>query len=172
MDSGEVDFRAMARAVIEEFLAAQKAEKAPQYQAELAEEKARRESLEQRINELIAENSRSKAAAAEAERGAAIRAELQRLGVVKIDLAYKAVKDDLGGREGVEMREYLAHFAAENPEFLPARLAGGSGAGSGQKTIQGGGVDLEQIRPGMSPEEMERVRQEIARVASQALRGV
>jgi hypothetical protein len=36
----------------------------------------------------------------------------------------------------------------------------------------GGGVDLDRIRPGMSPEEMERVRQEIARVASQTLRGL
>ena len=59
----------------------------------------------------------------------------------------------------------------ENPELLPARLAGGSGASGAQKVPPGGGVDLDKIRPGMSPEEMERVRQEIARVASQALRG-
>ena len=91
---------------------------------------------------------------------------------MKIDLAYRAVKDDLAERDTTEMREYLARFAAENPELLPARLAGGSGASSGQKATPAGGVDLDRIRPGMSPEEMERVRQEIARVASQALRGV
>jgi ribosomal protein L29 len=33
-------------------------------------------------------------------------------------------------------------------------------------------VDLDRIRPGMNPEELERVRQEIARVASQTLRGL
>jgi hypothetical protein len=33
-------------------------------------------------------------------------------------------------------------------------------------------VSLEQIRPGMSAEEMQRVREEIVRVASQTLRGV
>ena len=32
-------------------------------------------------------------------------------------------------------------------------------------------VDLEQIRPGMSAEEMQRVREEIVRVASQTLQG-
>ncbi len=35
-----------------------------------------------------------------------------------------------------------------------------------------GSIDLDKIRPGMSPEELERVRQEILRVASQTLRGL
>ena len=127
---------------------------------ELAEERRRRESLEKRVEE--------------AERGSAIRAELQRLGVAKLDLAYKAVKDDVP-RDGGEMKEFLEKFVGENPELLPARLAGGSGAsgggragGSGSMT---GAVDIERIRPGISAEELDRVRQEIARVASQTLRG-
>jgi hypothetical protein len=33
-------------------------------------------------------------------------------------------------------------------------------------------VDIEGIRPGMSSEQMERVRKEILRVASQNLRGI
>jgi len=33
-------------------------------------------------------------------------------------------------------------------------------------------VSLEQIRPGISAEEMQRVREEIVRVASQTLRGM
>jgi len=46
------------------------------------------------------------------------------------------------------------------------------GAVANQQSVPaGGGVDFERIRPGMSPDEMERVRQEIARVASQTLRG-
>ena len=41
------------------------------------------------------ENKRSRAVADEAQRGANIRAELQRLGVTKVDLAYKAVQDGI-----------------------------------------------------------------------------
>jgi hypothetical protein len=148
------EVREIVRAAVEEFVKADQG----------------RAGLEQRVNELVAENARAKAAVEEAERSAAIRAELQRLGVVKIDLAYRAVRDDLR-KEGVDVKEYLARFAVENPELLPARLSGGSGASAGSRAGNAP-VDLEKIRPGMSPEEMERVRQEIARVAMQTLRGM
>ena len=126
---------------------------------ELAEERRRREGLEKRVEE--------------AERGSAIRAELQKLGVAKLDLAYKAVKDDVP-RENGEMKAYLEKFVGENPELLPARVAGGSGASAGSRGSGAGAVavDIDRIRPGMSAEEMDRVRQEIARVASQTLRGL
>jgi hypothetical protein len=128
---------------------------------ELAEERRRRESLEKRVEE--------------AERGSAIRAELQRLGVAKLELAYRAVKDEVP-REGGEMKEFLEKFVKENPELLPPRLAGGSGASGGPRGGGSGGtagaVDIDKIRPGMSAEELDRVRQEIARVASQTLRGL
>jgi len=76
--------------------------------------------------------------------------------------------------EVVGVREYLAGFVSANPEFLPARISGGSGVTAGQKTAGtgSGSVDLERIKPGMSREELERVRQEIARVASQTLKGL
>jgi len=131
---------------------------------ELADERRKREGLEQKVNELLA-------VAEAAERGASIRAELQKLGVAKIDLAFRAVKDDLKKSGADEMREYLSKFVAENPELMPARMAGGSGASAGQRSGSVGGIDMDKIRPGMSAEDMERVRQEIARVASQALRG-
>jgi hypothetical protein len=71
------------------------------------------------------------------------------------------------------LREYLAQFVGENPELLPARLTGGSGASAGQRGSLGTGVaDLDKIRPDMSAEEKERIRQEIAKVASQTLRGI
>jgi len=126
---------------------------------ELAEERRRREGLERRVEE--------------AERGSAIRAELQKLGVAKLDLAYKAVKDE-APRDGGEMKEFLKRFVGENPELLPARVAGGSGASGGGRGSGAapGAVDIDRIRPGMSAEEMDRVRQEIARVASQTLRGL
>ncbi len=125
---------------------------------ELAEERRRRESLEKRVEE--------------AERSSAIRAELQKLGVAKIELAYKAIKDD-APREAGAMKEFLEKFVGENPELLPARVAGGSGASSGSRSgMNRGGIDIDKIRPGMSTEELDRVRQEIARVASQTLRGL
>jgi hypothetical protein len=163
------DIREIVKAVVQEFVEGDAGHK-----AELAEERQRREGLELRVNELVK-------AAAEAERSSAIRAELQRLGVAKVDLAYRAVKDEISraddgklvGQGGEEMRDYLMRFVGENPELLPARLAGGSGASAGQRSAQGMGmVDLEKIRPDMSAEERERVRQEIARVASQTLRGL
>lgn len=138
---------------------------APTLMEELAEERRKREALEQRVNELVA-------AADAAERSAEIRAELQKLGVAKVDLAYRAVKDEVAKAPLEQVREHLARFVAENPELMPARIPGGSGAKGGQReSAAGAGVDLEKIRPGMSAEEMERVRQEIARVASQTLRG-
>ena len=133
------------------------------------------------MNELAAENAKARTRAEEAERHAAIRAELQRLGVAKVDLAFQAVRDEvqrgedgrLVAQDGSELKEYLTHFVSENPELLPARIAGGSGATAGTRGVAGASsVDLDKIRPGMSAEELERVRQEIARVATQTLKGM
>jgi hypothetical protein len=167
----ENDIRAIVQSVMQEFLGSQ---------GELAEERKRRESLEQRVNELVTENQKARTQAEAADRSSAIKAELQKLGVAKVDLAYRAVKDDvyrsedgrLMGQGGADIREYLTAFVNENPELLPARMSGGSGASAGQRGVSGGGVDIDMIRPGMSAEEKERVRQEIARVASQTLRGL
>jgi hypothetical protein len=166
MGEEENDIRSIVQSAMQEFMGGQ---------AELVEERKRRESLEQRVNELV------KTAEA-ADRSSTIRAELQKLGVAKVDLAYRAVKDDVYRSEdgrlmaqgGADIREYLTQFVNENPELLPARMSGGSGANGGQRGGLGGsgGVDLDMIRPGMSAEDKERVRQEIARVASQTLRGL
>jgi len=173
--------RDIVQAVIQEFVKAEQTKAEPAYKTELMEERRRRETLEQRVNELVTETERARAKAEQAERGSAIRAELQKLGVAKVDLAYKAVKDEiqrgddgrLVSQDGAEMKDYLTRFVGENPELLPARLAGGSGASAGQRNSGGQAtVDVEKIKPGMNPEELERVRQEIARVASQTLRGM
>ena len=179
----ETDVQGIVQQALQEFMRQQQSQSEPAYKTELQEERKRREQLERRLNEVVEENKRSRQAAAEAERGAAIRAELQRLGVAKVDLAYKAVQDLIvrtedgrlvakaeNGETGV--KEYLSGFVVENPEFLPARISGGSGVTSSQKAASSGGepIDLEKIRPGMSREEMERVRQEIVRVASQSFK--
>jgi len=180
---GEGELRSVVRSVIEEFVRAEQTKAEPAYKAELLDERKRREDLEQRVNELVQENQRSRQIAEEAERSASVRAELQRLGVAKVDLAYRVVKDDIQRAEDgrltakssqgeVPVREYLAQFVQENPELLPARIAGGSGMGSGPKVAQNSSaVDLDKIRPGMNPEDLEKVREEISRVANQTLRG-
>jgi len=173
------DVRSAIREAIQEYIAAEQTKAEPAYKAELVEERKRREELERRVNELVTENQKTRAAAEEAQRNATIRTELQRLGVSKIDLAYKAVKDEIvrtsdgalaartpNGDVGV--REYLEHFVQENPELLPARITGGSGVSGPQKPVTTAGVDLNKIRPGMSAEELARVREEIARIAQQA----
>lgn len=179
----ETNVQSVVQQALQEFIRQQQAQSEPAYKTELQEERKRREQLERRLNEVVEENKRSRLAAAEAERGAAVRAELQRLGVAKVDLAYKAVQDVIvrtedgrlvakGDNGETGMKEYLSGFVTENPEFLPARISGGSGVTSSQKTGAGGGepIDLEKIRPGMSREEMERVRQEIVRIASQNMK--
>ena len=180
-----IDIQAIVRQAVQEYANSEKARSEPAYKAELLEERKRRELLERRMNELVAENQRSRKAAEEAERGASVRAELQRLGVAKIDLAFKAVQDGIvrtedgrlvargeGGEQSV--KEYLTSFVNENPEFLPARISGGTGMTGAFKTPGTGrdAVNIEQIRPGMGAEEMQRVREEIVRVASQTLRGL
>ena len=180
-----IDIQAIVRQAVQEFSNTEKARSEPAYKTELLEERKRREQLERRMNELVAENVRSRKAAEESERGAAVRAELQRLGVAKIDLAFKAVQDGIvraedgrliaRGESGeMPMKDYLSSFVNENPEFLPARISGGTGMTATHKAPNGGreAVTLEQIRPGMSAEEMQRVREEIVRVASQTLRGL
>ena len=178
------DLRSIIRGVIEEFVQAQREKAEPAYKAELTEERKRREHLEGRLNELAQENARTRKAAEEAERSSLIRSELHRLGVSKIDLAYRAVKDDIVRDEGgrlvakgnqgdVGIKDYLTQFVQENPELLPARISGGSGVAPAQKSGPSpSGFDLDKIRPGMNPEELERVRQEVARLASQTLRGI
>ena len=180
-----IDVQAIVRQAVQEFVNNEQAKAEPAHKAELQEERRRREQLERRVNELVEENKRSRRMAEEAERASTVRAELQRLGVAKVDLAFKAVQDDIvrteDGRliargEGgeVPVRDFLAAFVKDNPEFLPARIPGGSGVAGVLKSPVGGGeaVTLDRIRPGMSAEDMRRVREEIVRVASQSLKGL
>ena len=97
-----------------------------------------------------------------------------------MDLAYKAVQDTIVRAEDgrlvarsdsgdLAISEFLTSFVQENPEFLPARIAGGTGMTGNQKAApqaNGGGFDLDKINPSMSKEELDRVRQEILRVVT------
>jgi hypothetical protein len=178
----KIDVRSIVRNALEEYVRMEQSKSEPAYKVELVEERKRREQLERRLNELVDENRRSRERAEEIERAAAIRNELQKLGVTKVDLAFKAVREDIqrtndgrlvaktdNGELGI--REYLTGFLSENPELLPGRIQGGSGAGSGHKApVAASTIDLDKIRPGMSPEDLDKVRQEIARIANQTIR--
>ncbi len=175
----EPDVQTIVQQAINEYMRQDTARLEPAYKTELQEERRRREQLEKRLNEMAEENKKARAVAEEAQRAGAIRSELQRLGVVKVDLAFKAVQDRIMRTEdgrltagSQPMSEYLTEFVQENPEFLPARIAGGTGMTGTQKTapVSGGAIDLDKISPSMSKEDLERARQEILRVASQSLR--
>jgi hypothetical protein len=179
-----VDVREVVRHAIEEFIRAEHRKAEPAYKTELHEERKRRENLEGRLNQLIEENRAARAQAEEADRNSQIRSELQRLGVAKVDLAFRAVKDEIvrgedgrlqaRGADNKGLSEYLAGFVQDNPELLPARIAGGSGAQTPSRNSAKGtpsGIEIDKIKPGMNKEDLERVRQEISRLASQALRG-
>lgn len=179
------DIRDIVKQAIQEYVQAEHRKTEPAYKVELQEERKRREGLEGRLNQLVEENRKARAQAEEADRGSQIRSELQRLGIAKVDLAFRAVKDEIvraedgrllaRGTDGKSMQEYLSSFVQENPELLPARIAGGSGAQSPARNASHGGaagIELEKIKPGMNKEDLDRVRQEISRLASQAIRGL
>lgn len=145
----------------------------------LREERRRREELERRLSEVRQENRRAHQQAEQSERHVEIRDALRELGVQKTDLAFRLVKDeifrtdegdlyaDLEG-ERLPYREYLKRFVSDNPEFLPPRIAGGSGAtGVDRKDFSRSGIDLEQIRPGMSREKLAQAWKEVARLAGE-----
>ncbi len=178
-----VDVRSLVRAAIEEFVQTQHQKAEPAYKAELQDERKRREGLETRVNQLIEENRKARAAADEADKNSQIRGELQRLGVAKVDLAFKAVREDIvraedgrlqaRGAEGKSLQEYLNGFVQENPELLPARISGGSGAQTATRNAPPAStIDIDTITPGMNKEDLDRVRKEISKLATQALRGV
>jgi hypothetical protein len=178
-----VDVKEIVKQAISEFVRSEQQKAEPAYKAELQDERKRRESLELRLNQLVDENRKARALAEEADRSSQIRAELQRLGVAKVDLAFRAVRDDVvrgddgrlmgRGMENKSLQEYLAGFVQENPELLPARIAGGSGAQTtGKNTAPApASIDLSAIRPGMSKDELDQVRKEISRVVSQSVYG-
>ena len=178
-----VDVKEIVRQAIDEFVRNEHQKAEPAYKAELQDERKRRESLELRLNQLVEENRKARTIAEEADRSSQIRSELQRLGVAKVDLAFRAVKDDVvraedgrlvgRGLENKSLQDYLASFVQENPELLPARIAGGSGAQTTTKnnTPASTSIDLNTIRPGMSKDELDQVRKEISRLASQSVYG-
>lgn len=163
--------------VVREFHAAQGKQQEPVYRAELAEERRQRKEMERQLRDLVEENRRAKERAEQVETASFIKGELQKLGVNKVELAFKAIKDDVqkdssglysarSAKGTQSLEEYLRSFVEENPELLPARnVTGTGGQSSGRRANTQVGLELESIRPGMSQDELAKARLEIARVA-------
>ena len=69
--------------------------------------------------------------AEEAERSSSIRAELQRLGVAKVDLAYRAVKDDIQRRDDGQLIARSGSGEVPAARLSEAIRAGESGVAAG-----------------------------------------
>jgi hypothetical protein len=166
------------RAMIGEYMRQREDQQDSDVQGMLAEERRKRENLERQLSELGEENRRTRRQSEQTDRVSRIQSCLQELGVRKVPLALRLVKDEIvRGDDGelyaevkgsrVPYRDYLEDFVAENPEFLPPRIAGGSGASGGAGgEMRSGGIDLNSIRPGMSREELAEAWKEVARLAS------
>ena len=179
------DLRTLIRDILQEYSQVEKDIQEPAYKTELVEERRKREQLERRLTELEGESQRNRKLAEQAQLHSAVRAELQKHGISKIDLAFKAIKDDflttasgeIAGQQGknlVPLTEYVTQFVQSNPELLPARISGGAGAASQSRSVLaqvGNPVDLDRIRPGMDARDLDRIREEVAKVALQALSG-
>ena len=150
--------------------------KESRYREQLEKEQRERQRLQQQLEEMQAENRRQRKQADEAERLGLIREGLEARGVAKTKLALRLVKDDVArDEEGqlyasyegsrIPVGEYLDRFLADNPEFLPPRIAGGSGvSGRGSRELGSSGIDLESIQPGMSRDETRAAWKEVARL--------
>lgn len=178
-ENGEI--RGIVQEAIQEFLRFKQQESEPAHRAELQEERRRREQLESQVRELLQKSRESEAEVARARMTSAVRDELQKRGVTKVDLAFRVIKDEIRqsehgdyvarGRDGdVPLPEFVRKFVDENPEFLPPRITGGSGSSGIGADPSNARFDLDAIRPGMSEEERRQVHAAIANLASQTFR--
>jgi hypothetical protein len=175
------DIRSVVQEAVQEFLRFKQQESEPAHRAELQEERRRREQLEVQVKELLQKARESEAEVARARMASAVREELQKRGVTKVDLAFRVIKDDIRqsdhgeyvarSRDGeVPLQEFVKRFVDENPEFLPPRITGGSGSSGIGAEPTSARFDLDAIRPGMSEEERRQVHATIANLASQTFR--
>lgn len=146
----------------------------------LEQERRRRLELERQVKDLSEESRALRRQAEEAERRSKLRDGLKERGVRKTHLAMRLLEPDIrrtsdgdlvGEWEGslMPLEDYLNRFVQENPEFLPPRIAGGSGATSGRTSeMTRSGLDLDSIRPGMSPDAARQAWSEVARLIGAA----
>lgn len=175
------DIRGIVQEAMEEFSRRKREEAEPAQRAELMEERRRREQLESQVKDLLQKARESEQEMARTRMTGAVKEELQKLGVTKVDLAFRVMKDEIRqggdgqyiarGREGdMPLQDFVKKFVDENPEFLPPRIAGGSGASGGGHDAAGSRLDLDAIRPGMSVEERRDFHRAIANLVTQTFK--
>ena len=175
------DIRGIVQEAIEEFSRRKREETEPAHRAELMEERRRREQLESQVKDLLQKARESEQEVARTRMTSAVKDELQQLGVTKVDLAFRVMKDEIRqggdgqyvarGRDGdMPLKDFVKKFVDENPEFLPPRIAGGSGTSGGGQDPAGTRVDLDAIRPGMSVEDRRDIHRAISTLVSQTFK--
>ncbi|MCC7343264.1 MAG: hypothetical protein IT170_19430 [Bryobacterales bacterium] len=175
------DIRGIVQEAIEEFSRRKREEAEPAQRAELMEERRRREQLESQVKDLLQKARESEQEMARTRMTGAVKEELQKLGVTKVDLAFRVMKDEIRqsgdgqyvarGRDGdVPLQDFVKKFVDENPEFLPPRISGGSGTSGSGPDPAGSRLDLDAIRPGMSSEERRDFQRAIANLVSQTFK--
>lgn len=97
------------------------------------------------------------------------------------DTAFRILKDEIKlsddgqsyvGPGGEPAEEYIAKQMNEVHDYLlKPKEVGGAGARNGGGRREAG-ADINSIKPGMKPDDLEAARAEIARVAAQTLRGL
>lgn len=117
---------------------------------------------------------------AKQDRDAYVREQMRSMGVANIELALRAVRDDIVqqgdggwtaavGGEAMPAEQYLRSFVGENPELMPARRTPGVGVPA--RTVQlSEECDLDEIRPGMDAAAMRRAREAVVRIIAQRKR--
>lgn len=108
------------------------------------------------LQAMTAKAEEAERAALEEKRVSAVSAALTEVGVQKVALALRALLPDVKrGEDGAyytgpddnptPLKESISQFVKDNPEFIPARGQGGSGAGAGGKRPAGGVVRKDDL---------------------------
>lgn len=116
------------------------------------------------------------------DRDVYLKDQMRALGVRNIELAVRAVRNEVEmsddgewvaaiNGERVEANQYLRSFVSQNPELVPARVISGTGIPSRHGELQEE-CDLDQIRPGMDPSSMRRAREAVVRIIAQSRRAL
>lgn len=135
---------------------------------------AKYKALEKQVADLKAENDKRADDLKREKRNTTLTTELGKLGIQpdRLKSAMRAVDPDikfsedgsLVGDDDTPVTEYLANWIKSNDHFLPPRQTGGAGASGGGRPRGEKPPQLEDIRPGMKAEDLERVRQQISNV--------
>jgi hypothetical protein len=82
------------------------------------------------------------------------------------DVKYSEEGNIVGGSDDTPLKDFVEATIKQHEYLLPPKAVGGAGATAGGR--RAAPVDLNDIKPGMKPEELERVRGELHRIAQES----